>query len=68
MSAHPNRQQAYELLSHYFELFAKAAGVKWTDDNDAEVAQLTDLIFDYTDERVDAIEQKIDQPAWRERR
>lgn len=67
-AAHPNRQKAYDLLSHYFELFAKHAGVRWTNDNDAEVAHLVDLIFDYTDERVDTLEEKVDQPDWRDRR
>lgn len=39
------REKAKELARHYFRLLAKAAGVRWTEDNDGEIAALVDAII-----------------------
>lgn len=39
------RGTATHLLQHYFQLTAQASGVKWTGDNDAEVASIVDAIL-----------------------
>lgn len=41
-----NKQEAKHLLTYYFRLIAKRAGVNWNSDNDAEIEQIIDAIFD----------------------
>ncbi len=41
-----DQDSAKHLLVYYFRLIAEEAGIKWTIDNDAEVANIVDLIID----------------------
>jgi len=49
-----NRQQATKLLTYYFRLIAQKAGVNWDSDNNAEVEQIIEAIFDEIDESIDS--------------
>ena len=40
------KARAAHLLSHYFAIMAKASGVRWDSDNDAEIAEAVDAIID----------------------
>lgn len=44
--SNPARDRAVELLTHYFELVARKAGVKWHRDNQIEVTDIVDAIIE----------------------
>lgn len=42
------RTYAKRYLTHYFRLLAKASGIQWDSDNEAEVECIVDFIIDTT--------------------
>ncbi len=40
-----DRDRAVQLLTHYFELVATRAGIKWHSDNTVEVTEIVDAII-----------------------
>jgi hypothetical protein len=40
------REQAKQLMRHYFRLMAELAGARWDRDNVAEIDDLTDCLID----------------------
>lgn len=44
------REEAKRMITYYFRLIAKNAGVNWDSDNDAEIEAAVDLIIDASKE------------------
>lgn len=59
MSAH---DEAALILSHYFRSLARAAGVKWTAQNDSDMQRVADLLGDGGLTEIPAFPQLADEP------
>lgn len=42
------REKAKSLLTHYIEILFQAAGLRWDEDNRAEIEDIVDCIIDAT--------------------
>jgi hypothetical protein len=49
-----NRQEAARLLKYYFRLLAKKSGLNWDNDNDMEVEQIIECIFDEIEDSINS--------------
>ena len=47
-----DRERAHSLMSYYMRMIAESAGISWTADNEAEVAQLVNCLIDAAKEEM----------------
>lgn len=62
------RAKATQLLTHYLATVWQRAGLRWDSDNQAEVTEIVDLIFDAIDDSASHVQEQLDSPDWRDRR